>query len=101
MIIGTLLFSALFYVFGDHMIMGLLALFFFNMTMPVTLYLLAEQMQELPGFAFGILTFGLFVGYLPVLYGFIGKPHPFPLGSVISLLSMFLLLLYVRIREDE
>ena len=101
MIVITLLLSALLYAFGNHTTAGLLALFFFNMTMPVTLYLLAEQMKELPGFAFGILTFGLFIGYLPVLYGWTGKIAPFPFGSIISLLSMFLLLLYVRIREDE
>lgn len=101
MIIVTLLTSALLYAFGNSMIAGLLALFFFNMTMPVTLYLLAQQMKELPGFAFGILTLGLFIGYLPVLYGWISKIVPYPFGSIISLLSMFLLLLYVRIREDE
>ena len=101
MIVMTLLLSALFYAFGDHMISGLLALFFFNMTMPVTLYLLAQQMKEMPGFAFGILTFGLFIGYLPILYGCIGKEAPFPLGTIVSLASLFLLLLYVRIREDE
>ena len=101
MIVATLFLSALFYAFGDHMISGLLALFFFNMTMPVTLYLLAQQMKEMPGFAFGILTFGLFIGYLPILYGCIGKEAPFPLGTIVSLASLFLLLLYVRIREDE
>ncbi len=101
MIVATLLLSALFYAFGNHMMTGLLALFFFNMTMPVTLYLLDEQMKELSGFAFGILTLALFIGYLPVLYGWLSRIKPFPFGSIVSLLSMFLLLLYVRIMEDE
>ncbi|MBQ6215879.1 MAG: hypothetical protein IJK53_00685 [Erysipelotrichaceae bacterium] len=97
----TLCLSALLYSFGDHVVCGLLALFFFNMSMPLTLYLLAKQIKGGPGFAFGLLTFSLFLGYLPVLYGLIGKTGPFPLGSITSLLSLILLVTYLRMAKDE
>ena len=45
--------------------LGLAALFFFNMTMPVTLYQMARRLPAYPGFAFGFLTFALFLGFLP------------------------------------
>ena len=88
----TLILSAVFYAFSSKMIPGLLALFLFNMTMPLTLYLLAKNMPQMPGFAFGILTFGLFIGYLPVLYGMIRNVPPYPFGSICSAVSLFILL---------
>ncbi len=99
-VLVTLGISALAYVFSDDAVMGLIALFFFNMTMPLTLYLLAEELEGMPGFAFGILTFGLFIGYLPVLYGSIRNVPGFPLGTAASLLSMAILLGFLRIRDD-
>ena len=76
--------------------MGLVSLFLFNMTMPITLYLLAKEMKGMPGFAFGILTFALFIGYLPVLYGYVRNVGPVPLGLIASLLSLVLLLVFER-----
>ena len=91
-IVVTLALSAVCYAFSSKMVPGLLALFLFNMTMPLTLYLLAKNMPQMPGFAFGILTFGLFIGYLPVLYGMIRNIPPYPFGSVCSAVSLFILL---------
>ena len=99
-ILVTLSVSALAYAFAGHVFFGLIALFFFNMTMPLTLYLLAEELKGMPGFAFGILTFALFIGYLPVLYGYIRNVSFFPLGMIASVLSMIILLYYVRLRDD-
>lgn len=64
-VVVSLLLSALCYIFSDNMAAGVLALFLFNMTMPITLYLLVQRLKGLPGFSFGVLTFGLFLGFLP------------------------------------
>lgn len=100
-IVVTLSLAALAYCFADNMVVGILALFLFNMTMPLTLYLLAREMKNTPGMVFGILTFGLFIGYLPVLYGYIYKVPAFPLGSIASLLSLILLLSHERIADGK
>ncbi|MCI8328621.1 MAG: hypothetical protein HFG02_03115 [Oscillibacter sp.] len=44
---------------------GTAAVFLFNMTMPVTLWAAARLLPGAKGFAFGLLTFGLFLGFLP------------------------------------
>ena len=100
-IVVTLLVSAIGYLFGNDTVPGLLALFFFNMTMPLTLYLLARNMPQMPGFAFGILTFGLFIGYLPTLYGYIRNVEPFPFGTAASLVSLLILYCAATLSERE
>lgn len=46
---------------------GTAAVFLFNMTMPITLWAAARLLP--PGFAFGTLTFALFLGFLPPWLG--------------------------------
>lgn len=58
------------FLFSALMPAGLAAVFLFNMTMPVTLYGMAESMPRTPGLAFGFLTFGLFLGFLPGYFGY-------------------------------
>ena len=87
--IVSLLSAAVFYAFRAVMPAGLAALFFFNMTMPVTLYLLAGKMKGMEGFAFGLLTFGLFVGFVLSHQGWFSWPE---IGSAGSLISLLLLL---------
>ena len=65
----TLLTSSLLFLFSDFMVAGVLAVFFFNMSMPITLYLAAKVLGRQNGFAFGILTFAIFVGFLPAYAG--------------------------------
>ena len=98
-VIVTLVLSAIAYLFGQYMGLGLLALFLFNMTMPLTLYLLVQNMSDMPGLAFGILTFGLFLGYLPVFYGQLKGLSPSPFGTVSSLISMAVLCCAVSVSE--
>lgn len=57
--------AAVLYLLSANLVAGVLALFLFNMTMPITLYLLVERKREMPGFAFGALTFAIFLGILP------------------------------------
>ena len=48
---------------------GVVAVLLFNMTMPVTLWVLAKTLPGAKGFSFGLLTFALFLGFLPVYRG--------------------------------
>ena len=96
----TLVSAAVCYALGNTLPGGIAALFFFNMTMPLTLYLLVKKMPQAPGLAFGILTFALFLGYLPVYYGLLRSLPPFPAGSAGALLSLLLLGWAVR-REER
>lgn len=89
----TLGLSAVFYPLSSLPIIGTLAVFFFNMTMPVTLWAVAKIIPGAKGFTFGLLTLGLFVGYLPSVYGL---PSPLDQGwacAVISVISLILMIL--------
>ena len=47
---------------------GCLAVLLFNMTMPVTLRAAADRLPGAKGFSFGLLTFALFLGFLPAYF---------------------------------
>ena len=66
---GSLILAATLFCFGDSPLPGVLALFLFNMTMPITLFALAQAMPGCKGFSFGLLTFALFLGFLPTYFG--------------------------------
>ena len=98
---ASLLLAALGYIFSDLPAAGIAALFFFNMTMPVTLCMIADRFRGLEGFSFGLLTAALFVGVLPF---FFGMPSVLPgrwLGAAVSLLSLALLFVSARLSERE
>lgn len=61
--------AAVLYLFSGNPACGAAAVFLFNMTMPVTLWAAARLMPGAKGFAFGLLTFALFLGYLPTWLG--------------------------------
>lgn len=77
---------------GMGLLLGLAALLFFNMTMPITLYWLVCDFPQMPGFAFGFLTFALFLGFLP---GYFGLQSPLDGNIIGSMGSVFSLLLLV------
>lgn len=82
--------AAVCYLGSAWMPLGLAAVFLFNMTMPVTLYWLVCSMPRRPGFTFGLLTFALFLGFLPVYFGLeAGRGNL--LGCAGSVLSLLLL----------
>ena len=91
-ILYSLLLAAGCFLLGGYPAFGLAALFFFNMTMPVTLYLLARQLPRMPGFSFGLLTFGLFLGFLPVYAQAEPPVSGTLLGAIGSIISMAILL---------
>lgn len=88
---ASLLASSAFYLLAELPLFGLAAIFLFNMSMPLTLYLLVQQLPHLPGFAFGLLTFGLFLGFLPVYAGIplpVSSPMFGAAGSLISAIAL-------------
>lgn len=93
-IILSLILSAVCYSLSEFALFGIAALFFFNMTMPMTLYLLVCKWKTLPGFSFGLLTFGLFLGFLPVYFGIKIPISGSIIGMLGSIVSMLLLIIF-------
>lgn len=67
--LGSLGLAALGFLFSGSPLCGVLAIFFFNMTMPITLRAAADALPGMKGFSFGLLTFALFLGFLTVWAG--------------------------------
>jgi FSR family fosmidomycin resistance protein-like MFS transporter len=68
--VGALAFSAPLLMLAPQLpIAGIVGMFAFNMTMPVTLVAVADVIPDSPGFAFGLASLALAVGAFPVLAG--------------------------------
>ncbi|MBO4697230.1 MAG: hypothetical protein J5643_08135 [Lachnospiraceae bacterium] len=78
--------AVLFYPAFDNMICGLFALFFFNMTMPITLTAMANLFPKRMGAAFGVTSAALFVGAVPVFLGYGGMifQRPVLIGTTLA-----------------
>lgn len=88
--------AALLFILSANIISGLLALFFFNMSMPITLRAAKELFNDRRGFSFGLLTFALFIGYIPFCIGN-ERPESEPVQmSVLCVISAVLLCLGLR-----
>ena len=79
---------------------GCISILLFNMTMPVTLTLLADIWYELPGFAFGALMMALFIGTLPNMVWNISWLSS-PAGLLILCLISLVMLLGAIILKDR
>ena len=80
--------AAALYLFSALPLPGTLAVFLFNMTMPITLWAAARALPGAKGFAFGLLTFGLFLGFLPSFLGWgslLTGPWAYAAGALLSL----------------
>ena len=66
---GSLGLAAGLYLLSALPLPGVLAVFLFHMTMPVTLWAAANILPGAKGFSFGLLTFALFLGFLPSCLG--------------------------------
>lgn len=91
---ASLVLAAALFCLGRNAFAGTAALFLFNMTMPITLWALARAMPGCKGFSFGLLTFALFLGFLPAYLG-AGSIGGYAM-AVVSLLSAGLLGAAVR-----
>lgn len=96
----TLSLCALLFLFSDLPLCGLAAVFLFNMTMPLTLFAMARLLPGARGFAFGTLTFALFLGYLPTHLGldvpFAGQTWWYAVEAGLSLMLLITGLLACR-----
>lgn len=84
--------AALFFLIPHIPAAGILSVLLFNMTMPITLWAMAKLFPGAKGFSFGLLTFGLFIGFLPVYIGielFSDFSWFFALSALISLLLLW------------
>lgn len=77
--------------FADSPYAGVAAIFLFNMSMPMTLCALARRMPGCKGFSFGLLTFALFLGFLPVGLGAISSSPNWLLASLCALSALLML----------
>ncbi len=94
----SLVISAFLFAFAfNNSILGILAILFFNMTMPITLTALSNILFNNKGMDFGLLTLALFVGAIPVFLGYT-KAIFTPIGLLgITLLSA--IILYIGIKK--
>lgn len=84
--------AAVLFLFPQFPLAGVAAMLLFNMTMPITLWALAKIMPGAKGFSFGILTFGLFLGFLPSYLGIDISIIAFWIFPLIAAISLILLL---------
>ena len=91
------------FLFCGNPVCGVLAVFLFNMTMPLTLFAMARIFPGARGFAFGTLTFALFLGYLPthldVPVPFAGQGWWYAVEAVLSLILLIAGLLACHTRN--
>ena len=66
----TLALASVLFLLPGVPLAGVTAVFLFNMTMPITLWGVVRLFPGAKGFAFGLLTFGLFLGFVPVWLGY-------------------------------
>ncbi len=88
--------AAFLFMFSQYPVAGILAVFLFNMTMPITLWAMARILPGAKGFSFGLLTFGLFLGFIPVYLGLNPILHTSIGFAIASLVSLVLLLAGIR-----
>ena len=95
---ATLAAGAALFALSDSPAAGCAAVLLFNMTMPVTLRAAADLLHPRRGFAFGLLSFALFAGFLPVWAG-----APLPGGKAVyaGLCLATLALLVPALRRKE
>lgn len=73
---------------------GVPAMFLFNMTMPITLWAMMKVLPNAKGFSFGLLTFALFLGFLPVYLR--SGAIIYWMAAILAVISLALLLLGLR-----
>ena len=89
-------FAAVLFLFPMTPPPGIMAVLLFSMTMPITLWAAAKIMPGAKGFAFGLLTVGQFIGFLPVYLGIMVAQDAFLIFAVLSVISLVLLWLGLR-----
>ena len=65
----SLIAAGICFYFSSNAAVGLAALLLFNMSMPITLHGMIKILPKRKGFSFGLLTFALFLGFVPSYLG--------------------------------
>lgn len=92
-VIISLLISVIGFVFSfDYWVLGIIAILCFNMTMPLTLTAISSLCDKKYGFAFGLTTFALAIGFIPVVFG-AKELFGIPLLAIGGTISLILLVL--------
>ena len=84
--------AAALYLLSALPLPGVLAVLLFNMTMPITLWAAARTVPGARGFTFGLLTFALFLGFLPSFLGWpslLTGPAAYAGAALVSLLLLW------------
>lgn len=84
--------SAALFLFSNNPILGVLGIFCFNMTMPITLWAIAKVLKGCKGFSFGLLTVALFFGMLPAYLGNHVLYHSQLTSAIIAAVSLMILM---------
>jgi len=84
--------AALLFLFSGAPVPGIAAVLLFNFTMPITLRAMANIFPGAKGFSFGLLTFSLFLGYLPAYMRISPPPEAYWVFTAAAVLSLALLL---------
>lgn len=97
----SLIVSAVLFIFAfKNSFLGILAILFFNMTMPITLTALSNILFNNKGMAFGLLTVALFIGAVPVFFGYTNAIFT-PIGlTMITLISVIVLFIGIKKYEE-
>lgn len=94
----SLIASAFLFIFAfNNSVIGILAILFFNMTMPITLTALSNILFNNKGMAFGLLTVALFIGAVPVFFGYKGAIFN-PVGLFVTTI-ISAIILYIGIKK--
>ena len=94
--VGTisLLLSIICFIIGKEVVyFGLIGILFFNITMPITLCILASKLPNNLGLAFGITTLGLLIGVIPSFFVLI--PDSFKIYITIFLIIVSVILMRI------
>ena len=83
---------------GSWIVMGL-AIMFFNMAMPITLCGLVAAMPDNVGFAFGLSTLALLLGYVVNALAIFSKADPVYLVALLSILAAVLIYASLKLKR--
>ena len=93
--------AAILFLLGENPVCRATALLLFNMTMPVTLRRAADIFRGCKGFSFGMMTFALFCGFIPVYLNETELTLSPVLLTVLSAISLILITAALKIKENR
>ncbi len=84
---------------GNIPFFAMLGMFFFNLTMPVTVTALSNMMPKYKGFSFGLTTLALLIGFLPVFkqYKIVQSSFLFEIIIISAIITAISLKLYEKL----